>query len=244
MVFRAVLIQLAGALAAWYFVAPLAAPAVFAALQGLFACAIAIGVRQRRGMCLIHAVLLPLGVVALSAGVPPWVYLLALLVTLAFGRNAVGEQVPFYRSSQEVAPKLADLLPRGAKLLEAGAADARLALSLARLRPDVRILASESSWGSYAVAWLKWQLAGKPANVTVTRESFWTLDWSAFTAVYVFLSPAPMPRIWAKFVAESAGDALLVSNTFAIPGVGPDQSVALAGPLQKELLIWCRPYGT
>ncbi|WP_229804581.1 class I SAM-dependent methyltransferase [Paludibacterium paludis] len=192
----------------------------------------------------MHALLLPCCALALSAGVPPWVYLVALGVTLAFGRNAVFGQVPLYRSSPRVAEVLAETLPAGARVLEAGSGDARLAMRLARLRPDVTVVASESAWGSFGVGWCRWRLAGAPGNVALTAASFWSLDWSVFDAVYVFLSPAPMMRVWDKFSGEAQPDALLVSNTFIVPGVPPDRTLPLGGPLQKELLMWCRQHGT
>lgn len=190
-----------------------------------------------------HALFVPVVVLAVSAGVPSWAYLLAFVLTYAFGRNAWSERVPFYRSAGEVADRLSEVLPPDAVLLEAGAGDGRLTLALALSRPDVRVNAFENAWGSYLFARLRWFMAGRPGNVRFTCASFWPEDWGRYDAVYVFLSPAPMSKVWDKFQQQAKAGALLISNTFEVPDVAPLRSVPLHGHLQRELLFWCADHG-
>ena len=57
------------------------------------------------------------------------------------------------------------------------------------------------------------------------------------------VSPAPMARVWAHFQQHAANHAQLVSNSFGIVAVPPQQRLPLNGPLQKELLIWRHNHG-
>lgn len=236
-------LQVLAALAAMYFVAPAGQPLAWAILQGLCAAALAIFMRLPGWQRLLHGLFVPALALMHQAALPPWVYLLGLALTFALGRNAVLERVPLYRSSAQAAERLAERLPGRAALLEAGCGDGRLAVWLCRLRPDVRVRALESAWGSWLLARARWWLARRPRRLEFACRSFWRESWGEYDAVYVFLSPEPMAKVWRKFVAEGRPGSLLVSNTFAVPDVEPDERIPLGGALQTELLIWRHPHG-
>lgn len=238
------LVQLAAFVLAWVLVAPLAQPLGFAVLQGLLASMLATLWRLPPGARLMHALCVPLMVWLLSLGIHPAWYALGFVFLLALGRNAVTEKVPLYRSSREAVARLARLVPEGGAVLEAGCGDGRAAMWLSEARPDVAVTALESAWGSFVLAWLRWRMAGSPAGVRVACRSFWQEPLARYDVVYAFLSPHPMPRLWRKYVADGKPGSRLVSNTFEIPGVAPDEDVALGGPLQTRLLIWRHPDGT
>ncbi|UGA38396.1 hypothetical protein JOS77_00530 [Chromobacterium haemolyticum] len=146
-------LQLLAALAAMFFVAPAVQPLGWAILQGLCAAALAIFMRLPGWQRLLHGLFVPALALMHQAALPSWVYLLGLALTFALGRNAVLERVPLYRSSAQAAERLAELLPGRAALLEAGCCgDGRLAVWLCRLRPDLRVRALESAWGSWLLA--------------------------------------------------------------------------------------------
>ncbi len=241
---RPVLLQLLAALLAWFFIAPAVQPQAWAILQALFAVALSYAWRLPGWQKFAHGLFVPAVVLLQQQALPAWVYLSCLLLTFAVGRNALTERVPLYRSAHEVAEKLAACLPPQARVLEAGCGDGRLAMQLAALRPDLHILALENAWGSCLLARLRWWRAGRPAGLVFACHSFWKEHWGDYDAVYAFLSPAPMPRVWRKFLAEGRPASVLVSNTFMVPDVQPDSRIPLGGPLQKELLIWCHPHGS
>ncbi len=241
---RHLLIQLLAAVGSWVFIAPAVDPLPWAVLQGLFAALLCYFWRMPGWLKLTHGLFTPAIVVLQQQGVPPWVYLAAFLLTFALGRNAATERVPLYRSSVEAADALASLLPQGCRLLEAGCGDGRLAMLLAARRPDLVICAMENAWGGWLLAKWRWWRAGSPASVSIRCRSFWKEHWGNHDAVYAFLSPEPMPRVWEKFQREGADGSLLVSNTFVVPDVQPDSRIPLGGPLQKALLIWRHPHGT
>lgn len=240
---RIALIQFIAAILAWLVVAPLADPLLWGGLAGLLALSLAVVVGAKgmaRWGCMMF---LPLVGFALSAHLSPWIYFGGLLLTLGFGRNALTERVPLYRSGEAVLNALADCLPQGARLLEAGCGDARLALALAQRRPDIQIVGVENAWLTWCWARLRWWKQGRNPNVTIHFGSFWELDWGDYNAIYVFLSPEPMARLWRRFLSGAAPGSLLLSNSFAVPGVEADETLALGGPLQQTLLIWRHPHG-
>ncbi|OHX10772.1 class I SAM-dependent methyltransferase [Chromobacterium sphagni] len=241
---RHVLQQLLACLGAWVFIAPAQHLPAWSMLQGLLAALLAIALRQPGWQRLAHGLFVPAVVVMQQAGIPATWYLLALLLTVALGRNALVERVPLYRSARRVADLLAGRLAADATLLEAGCGDGRLALQLAAQRPDIQLSALENAVGSWLLAWLRWWRAGRPERLAVACRSFWKEDWGNYDAIYVFLSPEPMPRVWRKFLAEGQPDSLLISNTFEVPDIQPDERIPLGGPLQKELLIWRHPNGS
>jgi len=240
--FKPVLIHLAAALLAWFWIAPAVAPLAWAGLQGIAATLIAWLLRERGWRLALYAGFCPALVSLLQLGVSGWVYLVAALLLIGLARNAATESVPFYRSSQAAVVAVAERLPPEGCLLEAGCADARFALALATLRPDLSIVACEKALLAWGWARLRWWRAGRPENVRIVYASLWSLDWQDFDAVYTFLSPAPMARVWQQFQQQGRPGGLLLSNTFTVPGVAPTESVPLGGPLQQALLIWNHDY--
>ena len=71
--------------------------------------------------------------------------------------------------------------------------------------------------------------------------SLWSLDLGGFDVVYAFLSPAPMPELWAKAEREMRPGSLLVSHTFGIPGREPERRIPLPGRKDACLLVWRMP---
>ena len=138
---------------------------------------------------------------------------------------------------------LAHWLPPGATVLDLGSGDGRVVLQLARQRADLQLCGVENALLPWL--WSRWRYlrAGRPANVSLHYGNFWDLDWSRFDVIHAFLSPAPMARVWAHFQQHAANHAQLVSNSFGIAAVPPQQRLPLNGPLQKELLIWGHNHG-
>jgi hypothetical protein len=81
------------------------------------------------------------------------------------------------------------------------------------------------------------RLGGK---AKIRLGSLWDEDLSAYEVVYAYLSPAPMAQLWEKAVREMRPGSLFISNTFAVPGVEPDETVELNDLSHARLLIWRR----
>lgn len=241
---RSAVLLLSAAVMAWLVYAPATQPLSWCALQAGIVLLLARLFRLRVFAALLLAGLFPLLVLALWLDLPAWLYALAAALTFGLSRNALFERVPFYLSSDEACRVLATWLPAGSRVLDAGSGDGRAVLLLARLRPDIEVLGMENACLPYLLARLRWRLAGSPANAKLAYGSFWQAQWAEYDVVYAFLSPAPMARLWRVFCAGAGADAVLISNTFAIPDVPADEVLALSGPLQCELLIWRHPHAT
>lgn len=241
---RAALLALSAAVMAWLVYAPATQPLAWCALQAAIVLLLARLFRLTVLAALFSAGLFPLLLLALWLDLPAWSYALAAALTFGLSRNALFERVPFYLSSDEACRVLSAWLPSGARVLDAGSGDGRAVLLLAHLRPDIEVVGMENACLPYLFARLRWRLAGSPANARLCYGSFWQAKWGEYDVVYAFLSPAPMPRLWRAFSAGAGADAVLISNTFAIPGVPANEVLALSGPLQRELLLWRHPHAT
>ncbi|MCL2076563.1 MAG: class I SAM-dependent methyltransferase [Betaproteobacteria bacterium] len=168
----------------------------------------------------IHLVFAPSLYLALAwqqaAGISPFWFLAAFLLVWLVFRSAATGRVPLYLSGEQTARQLAAMLPENAALLDAGAGIGSLLLPLARLRPDLVLNGIEN-------APLPW-LIGKMRFVRLSSprwrwDNFWTHSFAPYEAVYCFLSPAPMTKLWEKACLEMTPGRLFISKAFPVPDV-------------------------
>ena len=187
------------------------------------------------------AAVLPVAVAAASGlAVPWWGWAAGLAVLALFYGGGVATRVPLYLSNRAAARELAALLPAlpGVAACDLGAGLGGPTLRLARARPDAHVTGVEAS----PLPWLICRL--RAIGVRNARMRFGDLfahPLEGYALVYAFLSPAPMPRLWEKARREMAPGSLLVSNTFAIPGVEPERTIALPGRADARLLVYRLP---
>ena len=67
---------------------------------------------------------------------------------------------------------------------------------------------------------------------------FWSTGLADYDVVYVYLSPAPMARLWEKARREMRPGSVLVSNGFCIPGVAPERTIAVGDAMDSTLFVW------
>ena len=72
----------------------------------------------------------------------------------------------------------------------------------------------------------------------VTWGDFQNLDLVCYDVVYAYLSPAAMPGLWVKASREMRAGSLLISNSFAVPGVPPAFTLATGARAGAMLLLW------
>lgn len=177
---------------------------------------------------------------ALASGLPPWVSLAVLAVLVLLYGGGVATRVPLYLSNRAAHRALADLLAgRDAPAAcDLGAGFGGPMRHLAAVHPAGRFTSVEASPVTCLVAWL---LALPRRNVRVRWGDLWRADLSGLDLVYAFLSPEPMPRLWERFLAEARPGTLLVSNTFAVPGIEPEKVIELPGRADARLLVYRHP---
>ena len=180
----------------------------------------------------------PWAVVALLRHQPPgWVWPVALLGLLLIFGGGIFTRVPLYHSNRAAWHALLKLLPEGpARFADLGAGLAGPLVFLAAQRPDCAFLGVEASPLTCLLAWLR----ARPVrgNCAIRWGSLWREDLGPYDVVYAFLSPAPMPELFAKAAREMKPGSLFVSNTFTVPGVEPRTRIPLPGRKDACLLIW------
>jgi hypothetical protein len=178
------------------------------------------------------------GVVGLlSLHVPSSFYLAGLVALWLVFRSNPKERVPLFLSNQPTWQALASLLAErpGSRFMDLGAGLGGVVAFLAQVRPDGTFVGVESAPLPCLLAWLRLLLL---PNATIRWGDLWRESLADYDVVYAFLSPAPMPKLWAKARAEMRPGSLLISNSFEIPGVLPHRVLTLEDGRRTRLLLW------
>lgn len=182
----------------------------------------------------------PAWMLSLRFGVAPaWFLLAAFLLALVFGQAYLG-RVPLFLSNASVRTALATRLRREppGRLLDAGCGTGGALATVSQVCPDWRCEGVDLAWLPWLLAKLRF-LGNR--RVSIYRSDFARLSWSAYDAVYVFLSPLVMREVWEKARAEMHAGALLISNSFPVDGVPPDEQLDTGHPIQHTLYLWRLP---
>lgn len=184
----------------------------------------------------IHLAFAPLAVAASTLTVPPGWWLGAFIALLLVFWRTDQSRVPLYLTNATAAAAVAGLLPaHPCHVVDLGCGSGGLLRRLARARPDCEFVGIEHA----PLPWLWARLATLGlANVQVRYGDFWRQHLGLFEVVYAFLSPAPMTGLWQKALDEMRPQALLVSNSFAVPGAEPAQTVEVADRRATRLYVY------
>lgn len=219
---------------------PAIQPLALATVQGLCAALVSHLLRGPVWWLPIHLGFMPLAVLALGLGLPSWVWLAGFALLLLIFWRTDRSRVPLYLSNARTGETLAGLLPaEPVAVIDLGCGDGGLLHRLAGMRPDCRFVGFEHAplpW-----VWARIRCRRQP-NVEIRYGDFWAHPLGDYALVYAFLSPAPMPRLWLRAKAGMKPGALLVSNSFSVPGIAPERVVEVADSRQTHLYCY-RPVG-
>lgn len=242
-----------GALLAQVLACMVVAIAVVAALQlggwrfsaltvGLVQGAVAAWLARRMGLSVwwwgLNLAFVPAVLLASGAALPSWLFLLGFVLVLLFNWNSISERVPLYLTGARSTDALATWLERRApdfRFVDLGCGPAGALLRLARRFPGAQFVGVETAPLSFAIAWLR--SLGR-SNCRIRYVSLWRTDLVDFDVAYCFLSPAPMAALWQKARAELPMGAWLISNSFEVPDVPADETLALHDWRQSRLMLW------
>jgi SAM-dependent methyltransferase len=212
---------------------------VWVLLQATLAVWLSRGLHLEPRWLLLQAVLPFLGWLLWGAAVPAWLYLGGFLaLALVFGGGLV-TRVPLYLASRDACDQLGALLPEGpVRFVDLGCGLGGPVARLARTHPDGQFLGVEASPLSWFVAWLR---CLPLPNARIRLGSLWRVDLAGVDVAYAFLSPVPMPALWAKALREMKPGSRLISHSFEIPGQPPDRVVPVRGRPGARLLVWNLP---
>jgi hypothetical protein len=169
--------------------------------------------------------------------IPAWVYLALFLgLALVFGGGLLS-RVPLYHASEDAWGKLASLLPDrpGLRFVDLGCGFGGPVAHLAKARPGGVFVGVEASPLTWLVAWLR---CLPRANAHIRLGSLWRVDLAGFDVVYAFLSPVPMPALWAKARREMKPGSRFISHSFDVPGETPHSVIPVRGREGARLLVW------
>ncbi|WLT32141.1 class I SAM-dependent methyltransferase [Geothrix sp. PMB-07] len=172
-----------------------------------------------------------------NAPIPGWVYLALFLgLALVFG-GGLFTRVPLYHASQDAWEKLAGLLPAqpGLHFVDLGCGFGGPVAHLAKARPDGTFLGIEASPLTWLVAWLR---CLPHANAHIRLGSLWRANLADVDVAYAFLSPVPMPGLWAKARREMKPGSRFISHSFEVPFETPHRVVPVAGRDGAKLLVF------
>ncbi|HRD35101.1 MAG TPA: class I SAM-dependent methyltransferase [Rhodocyclaceae bacterium] len=213
------------------------------AAQALGAMAVATSLRSAWWWLPIHLVFSPLLVTADRLGIPAHWYLVAFILLAVVFWTSFRTQVPLYLSNSATIAALLERLPanRDIRFLDIGSGTGSVLIALARHRPGSRFTGIETAPGPYLVSRL---MARGIPNLHIERGDFFEPSWAGYDIVYAFLSPVPMAAVWAKAQRELKPGALLISNSFEIPGAMPDESIRGDGGRAGTLYVYRPGTGT
>lgn len=211
-------------------------PFLLALMQGGVAAMISLRLGAPNWWQPIHLAFMPLVVAVQRLDIAPGWFLAAFVLLLLVFWRTDKSRVPLYLTNSATANALLKLLPATpCRVLDLGCGDGGLLLRLARARPDCQFTGIEHAPLTWLLA--KLRSLGRP-NVTIRHGNFWAAPLTQYAVVYAFLSPAPMPRLWVKACTEMAPNALLVSNSFAVPGIEPASTTAVADRRNTRLFLY------
>lgn len=227
---------IAAALIELFWPAPWQTPLAAALLQALGAASLARMLRAPAWWQIIHLLFVPLLVIANGLRLAPAWWLGGFVLLLLLFWRTDKSRVPLYLTNATTAAAVVALLPmHPCRVLDLGCGDGGLLRRMACARPDCEFLGIEHAplpW-----LWARLAAAGLP-NLRILHGDFWSRPLNDCDLVYAFLSPAPMPRLWDKARAEMRPDALLVSNSFAVPDIAPEQALNIADGRRTRLYIY------
>ncbi len=211
-----------------------------ALFQGGVAAASSLALKSERWWLLIHLAFSPALVLANRLDLAPGWFLAGFTLLALVYWSSFRTQVPLYLSNRITGQALLDLLPDGARfsVMDLGCGTGSLLKHLAQARPLCRFAGIESA----PLPWLAAHLARRAlANCRVSRGDFWPHSLQDYDLVYAFLSPVPMERLWSKARSEMKPGSLLVSNSFPVPNVVPENIILVPDRRHTELYLYRIP---
>jgi hypothetical protein len=213
-------------------------PVALGLAQGLVAGLICHRFGLQRWWLVISFLFLPAIAEAQQIMLPSWVYLAALILSLAFFWSVIFRGAPLYLSGPKTWATVTGLLPtaRPFRFIDLGSGLGGLAINLSRRHPNGEFHGVEFAPGPWFISALRNGLSGR--RVRFSRMDYRKLNLRTYDVVFVFLSPIVMQDIADKARMEMRPGSLLLSLAFPLPGVPPDFTLETDGDTGHLLYGW------
>jgi len=122
-------------------------------------------------------------------------------------------------------------------IIETGSGFGGLAIALARTFPGVRITAYELSPVPFIFSKILIRLLGI-GNLHVFRADYLREDLSAADIIVCYLYPGGMARLMEKLKNELSRNAVVLSNTFAMPGWNPEKVIDTGDIYRTKVYVY------
>lgn len=125
-------------------------------------------------------------------------------------------RVPYFPTSQNSYQTVLELIPQPGPIsfIDLGCGFGTMLDWLARKRPESVFYGVEIGPLPFIVSYLRSLSAGS-RHLRISYKSFWKLNLADYDVVYAFLSPGPMPELWAKVQREMRAGSLFITNSFS-----------------------------
>lgn len=189
----------------------------------------------------INLFFMPILVWGLGLDISSGWFLAAFILLFLVYWSVFRSQVPLYLSSRKAWAAVSALMPARDKfaLLDVGAGLGGMLHYLGAKHPAAKFDGVENAPLPYALAWLR-RLVGR-GRYQIAWSNLWSGSFASYDVVYAYLSPVPMARLWDKAKVEMAPGSRLISNTFMVPGVEPDNIVELDDFHRSRLYVYRIP---
>ena len=187
---------------------------------------------------LIHLAFIPTLFAVSLLQLPTYWFLIGFIsLILIFGKT-YRTQVPLFLSSQQTIHALAELLPKKQpfSMVDLGSGCGGVICKLAKVLPNGRYDGVETAILPCWIGKLRARLFHQRCQFR--WKNIWQHNLGSYDVVYAYLSPVPMTALWQKVIQEMHPGSLFISNTFSVPGVAPDHSIALNDLSGSILYVW------
>lgn len=151
-----------------------------------------------------------------------------LYLTSSLAKEALGEYLMTY-SIQKSAENIS------LRFLDVGAGTGTVIRALGKQFARIEMTGIEHAPIPFLIAKLNTLLI---KNVRILWGDFWKQDLTQYDIVYAYLSPAPMQALWEKVNREMRPGTILISNSFIIPDIEPDEIILVEDFHHSKLYIW------
>lgn len=206
--------------------------------QVAIAIAIAIYLKKTKFFVFFEAALLPTVIALLSLGLSPWFYGFVFFSVFFTFSNVFTERVPLFISTDKSLLELKNIVQGKKNFIDLGCGTGRVLFFMVDQCPNLSVVGVENSLVPYLIAYVKRFFCKHRSRVTLIFGSMWRVNICSSDCVYVYLSPAPMKKIWEKFSNEAKCGAILISNTFLVPNVPYDEIYHPKDKIGSRIYIW------